>query len=268
MAGVLYVQGVELDVSAADWEPVRLGSVARGFSGQPRSSVRATKRDHHFVGDVAGLSVASAELLRALVEGEGHSWSFDDASGAESTLLLSSRGLLPTSRGSVSDAEGVHGSGAFFEDSTPTVWELGLGADSTIMYWLGDTGDYTNILIRRRAGVVDAVWLDGFYNVTSDPAGLITVDGSGRLVVAGAGYAIDDLVALPYAVPDAWILPLYNWRVAHAWAPLPYVTASGTAFPRGPAQVLGQVGAAKRVPLWSGGTFGLGEVLDFTLQES
>lgn len=272
MAAVLYVQGLELDVSAAEWEPVRLGGVARGFSGQPRSTVRATKRDHHFVGDAQGMPVATAELLRALVEGEGHSWSFDDNSSPEA-LLASSRGLLPSSTGAVSDVPGKYGGAVEFDDGEPaTRWELALDStDCTIMYWVNEGGTWVHYLLLYSGAVSpSAVWRDAV-RTDADPEYLYFESADGTMVadpsVMGT-FQLDDLVVLPYVVPDAWVSAFHTWRSTAQWNPLPYVAAAGAAFPRGTVKVLGQMGTAHRVPLWEGGSFTMGEQLDFTLQES
>jgi hypothetical protein len=267
VVAVLKVQGVELDVSVADWEPVRLGAVARSFSGAPRSSVRTTRRSHHFAGDAAGVPVATAEALRGLVEGYGHSWSFDDTE----ELLTSSRGLAPSETGAVGTGAGKYGTCAQFSaGEAATKWELGLdGGSNTLMYWRKESGVWVHYLVLRATGTSpDGVWRNAVRTDT-DPG--IVYPEDGNLVVdpnVDGDADLDELVALPFPVPEAWVPSLYSWRSTKAWEPLPFVAASGAAFPGGVVRALGQADTAHRVPLRTAGAFGLGELVAFTLEET
>lgn len=270
MTTVLTVQGVELDVSVADWEPVRLGQMARSFSGQARSSVRATKRDHHFHGDAAGMTVVMAEYMRALVEGDGHSWNFEDGTDP-TTLLASSRGLPPYVSGTVDSDVGKYGGGAQFNNGeADTKWAVGYdGSDCTLMYWVNTGSGWEHLLVYPGTGAV----FSGTTQTDVDPGFFGMSDlAPGADLIAYAEtlgtFKADDLVVLPYALPDAWVLPIITFRASSAWAPLPYVMADGAAFPHGAVQCLGQVNTASRVPIRGfGGTLELGEVVDFTMME-
>jgi hypothetical protein len=173
--------------------------------------------------------------------------------------------------GFVDPVVGKYGAGAQFNNGeVDTTWAVGVdGSHCTLMYWVDTGSGWEHILVMPNAGLV---W-SGTTQTDLDP-GFIGVSnlGPGADLVAFAEtmgtFKADDLVVLPYELADEWVIPFITFRSLNAWAPLPYVTAGGAAFqPQEAVRCLGQVGTAQRVPLRAFGTFQLGEVLDFTLQE-
>ncbi len=266
----LSIHGIEIECSSSDWEPVELGELTRSLNGAPRSTKRTRKRDHRFTSDVGGLLLEDAELLRALITGEGHSWAFE--SSVANGGLYSSRKVVPTSAtGSITSgsATGVYGKALFAVSTSYIEWPIALSEGFTLLFWRDDSGGlgaFAHYLLRGTVsgGVADA-WVDG--SPTADPG--IFYTGSGGSLVLDCSIDdewIDDLVALPYAVPDDWVDALYTYHQSNAWSALPYVKASGPGVPSSGLTALGEVYAGRRVPLReSDGTFTTGEVFDFKL---
>jgi hypothetical protein len=262
----LYIHGVGIECSASEWEPVRLGEITRSLNGAPRSSFRVKKRSHRFSTDQGGYELEEAELLRALIEGEGHSWSF------ETSELYSSRRLLPSSvTAAVTSGEeaGKSGFGLFGEMGASVHWALGYTGLWTLLYWRLVSGNWVHYTVRRNSPSSLNVWTND--DLTDDDPGVVGVDSSGTLIFSCAEdeETIDDLVALPYAMPTAWFDNMYAYRQENPWGSLPYVKATGRAFlsERTDAglSVLGQCNAGRRVPLTVAGVHTVGEVFDFSL---
>lgn len=264
MADYLRVNGVPVPCTASEYEPVRLGEVSRSFNGVPRSSVRARKRDYRFTTGL--LPLAEAEMVRALVEGEGHVWSFDDTSDfAGLSMLRSSRGLLPLTTGAVSDVMGKYGAGAVFEATeAPTVWSLGYDWKSvTLMYWAGEGTDWAHYLVRYPYPTT--AWRNG--SSSADPEyAWMNPDGTLEVNATPNGtFPMDELVVLPYAVPDAWVPYLCAFHTAQPFAALPFVHVGGEGMPAGGLTCMGVSGTGRRTGLAVGSRFTTGEMFDFTL---
>ncbi|GEL75213.1 hypothetical protein [Myxococcus virescens] len=101
-----------------------------------------------------------------------------------------------------------------------------------------------------------------------DSAGSLTMSHVGGAAAGfdnptNAGIYVDDVVALPYSAPTAWLAP---WRAAGAaFGPLPYQRAAGTSLPA-PGLVLGDAGAGQVQEWLEGGQLVTGQSFDFTLQ--
>ncbi|HYH97499.1 hypothetical protein [Hyalangium sp.] len=264
----LNLNGIPVECSGSEYQPVRLGEVVRSFNGAPRTTARVRKRDYRFTTDQGGLLLEEAELLRALIEGEGHSWSFETAE------LYSSRKLLPSSVSVTDirsgDVAGKHELGLFAEDGSVVEWPLAYDTAAwTLLFWRKVSSAWVHYVIRRSPSSASLeVWEDAV-QTDADPDILgIDVDGDLYLTCNAGDETIDDLVALPYAVPDEWVPLLLVDRAARAWAPLPYVNASGPGVvPSTGLTCIGESFAARRVPMREeDGTFTAGEVFDFQLK--
>ncbi|WP_426750170.1 hypothetical protein [Myxococcus sp. Y35] len=107
---------------------------------------------------------------------------------------------------------------------------------------LAEVDEAGALTVRHRAGVSG-----GFLNPTNDPV------------------VVSDLVALPYTVPAAWLVP---WRDAGApFGPLPYHRATGTGLHRA-VVVMGDAGQGEALEWWDGPLRVQGEDFTFTLQEA
>jgi hypothetical protein len=262
----LYIHGIAIECSASEWEPVELGEITRSLNGAPRTTKRVKKRDHRFTTDVGGLLLEEAEALRALISGEGHSWSFEDVE------LYSSRTLLPSFTSATDirsgDVAGKHGLGLFAEAGSTVIWPVAFDISAwTLLYWRKNGTSWVHYVVRRTSILLPLdVWQDGV--LTHSGQGILGINGSGNLtfITTDSDETIDDLVALPYAVPDSWVSSLYTYRQNTEWGALPLVKASGPGVPSSGLTALGEVYAGRRVPLReAGGTFSTGEVFDFKL---
>jgi hypothetical protein len=256
----LSVNGIALECSTSAWEPMRLGEVARSLNGAPRSSVRVRKRDYRFTTDTTGTEVEEAQALQSLVEGEGHAWTFESD-------LASSRGLLPLATSgtvTVGLVGGVHSQCLFAQAGAEVTWALGHSGSWTALYFREESGTFAHYVVRNTLGTVE-VWRND--EKTDVDPGVITLPGGNlQLEAAGADETIDDLVFLPYAVPDNWPGPLWEYHMLNEWPALPFVRASGPGVPSGGIAAIGQVGTVQRVHMvQEDGTFGVGEVFDFSL---
>ncbi|HEY0094479.1 MAG TPA: hypothetical protein VGB96_09155 [Archangium sp.] len=261
---LLQLNGVPVECEASDWEAVTLGEVTRSFNGWPRDTGRVRKKDFRFTSGL--LSVSDAEAVRGLVEGAGHLLSFEDAAG----YLYTSRELAPlsTTGASRTTTGARHGAACLSLASGATLswavgvegYEDGLG---TLMAWVREgAGAWKHVVATARSG---AVYQNGVRTAPSGGYAYGQVQGGvlqlGNLGGPALATAWDDVVALPYTVPPAWVPHLYAWHAARPWAPLPYVVASGPRFPTAGLQVKGRAGAARAAALLTT----VGESFDFTL---
>lgn len=78
----------------------------------------------------------------------------------------------------------------------------------------------------------------------------------------------DDVVALPFAIPDAWVPELYAFHNANPWSALPRLRADGDVIRGGPIDVIGRVEETSHVPFFDSGAWTPGgESFAFTLLE-
>lgn len=261
---LLTLHGVPVECEASDWESVTLGEVTRSFNGWPRDTGRVKKKDFRFTSGLYSLEVA--EAVRGLVEGAGHSLSFEDATG----YLYTSRELAPLSAtGAARSTTGAwHGSACLTLAAGATLaWAVGVEGHEdglgTLLAWVREgAGAWKHVVATARSG---AVYTNGVRTAPSGGyahgrvrAGLLEL---GDLGAQGVATTWDDVVALPYTVPAAWVPRLYTWHAVRAWAPLPYVVAQGPRLPAAGLQVLGRAGASRVAPLLTT----VGESFDFTL---
>lgn len=269
----LSLSGIPLNVEQLRYEPTLLGQKTRAFSGFPMSSVRRTLM--MLTGTHGMLKLAEAFAMRSLINGDGHSWTFDSSTA-------SATGLLPTSTtGTVSVVAGsnVYGTGRLqLSPGAVVTWPLtALGDTSTIGMWVRAPALNSNAwthLVHFPEGD-GFVYLNGVLaypeaGALRDVTG-ISLPGEAEALSIGyaAGFAgtmsVDDLVYLPYRVPVEWLLP---WRNAGAaFGPLPYHRATGTGLHK-PIRVLGNAKGGTAMEWFSGGTFVQGESFDFELLEA
>ncbi|HYH96173.1 hypothetical protein [Hyalangium sp.] len=261
----LYIHGIPVECSASEYQPVRLGEVVRSLNGAPRTTARARKRDYRFTTDQGGLLLEDAELLRALIEGEGHSWNFEEQS------LNSSRALLPIASADyeIAPDEGKHGAYGLrvFSLTGFVQWDLTPDAswdwtEWTLMAWLAlsEPANYSHYIITSGG----TCWKDGV--IATAPAELVLAASGILTVGSGDEILVDDLVALPYVVPAEWVPYLEDFCADEEWPGLPLVRATGPGVQAPGLTTVGQAGAARRVPMREeDGNFTTGEVFDFTL---
>ncbi|GEL75551.1 hypothetical protein [Myxococcus virescens] len=150
----LALSGIPVPVSMSSglrYSPVLLGEKVRTFSGYPRSSAR--RKLMAYEGGTGPLSLAASAALRALIDGEGDSWSF-------AGNLLSSRGLWPNAVGTPTALPSFgryEGYALALSDGQSVSWATQLGEDWTVGYWarvLGVDGVQWHHYVQRSDGTV------------------------------------------------------------------------------------------------------------------
>jgi hypothetical protein len=260
----LYLNGIPVECSSSEMELVTAGEVTRSLNGQARSGRRVRKKDFRFTTDAGGLSTEEAERVRALILGDGHAWNFNDGEH-------SSRGLLPSAgtQYEIGIDEGRHKDGLrVFSLGGFIRWDLNADEEWTwdawtLMAWVLEGATWRHYVWTSEGDC----WKDGVSPATPTPA--VGWAGSGLLQVGSVGdadeHVVDDLVALPWALPPECIGYVEAHCAAEEWPALPYVKATGPGVPSTGLTALGQVGTVRRVPMSAGGSFTTGEVFDFSL---
>lgn len=223
----------------------------------------ATKREWRM--STTPLPVSEVDAWIGLIEGAGHTFPFD-------VDLYSARGR-GTSAGTATLITPGAKWGAKFARLTTTntvAWNLGYGAAWTTLFWYASNAGaipWTHAMARSGAvgylnGVTQSSIPDSLGPVFS--GSFILGDGEDILTVADV--AFDDAVALPYVVPDAWVLGMYTQHNASAWSALPRVLAAGD-FSASSVTVRGKVTGSKVIRHSRNGSLTSGHLLDFTLRE-
>jgi hypothetical protein len=273
---LLKLNGVDVEATASEWEPVTLGEMTRSLNGAPRSTAKVRKKNLRYTSSL--LTLPHAQALRGLIEGDGHVLSFEDAS-SPTAYLYTSREVPPLAAAGVSRAA----SGGVRTDSCLVVpggvyatWELGDLSTATYLFWVeaqgpGDAQPYMewNHFIYRSDGTH---WRNGVLNASGPEdtfypeAHLLAEFSEGTLTLGFQGgveglrrYA--EVVVLPYLIPTEWGAGMYAFHAARAWPRLPAVHAVDPRLPPGGLLCQGEVGTSKAMHMRSS----VGEVFDFTL---
>ncbi|EPX56153.1 hypothetical protein D187_007495 [Cystobacter fuscus DSM 2262] len=261
---LLRVNGVPVECTASEWEPVTLGEVARSFNGWPRDTGRVKKMDFRFTSGL--LSLPEAVAMRGLVEGAGHVLTFEDTAG----YLYTSRELAPLSAtGATRSTVGArHGSACLSVAPSSVVgWNVGTqgyeGEGGTFMGWVREgAGPWRHILYAAGGPSLHVdgqrANASGGYPFAQAQDGYLVL---GDMGMQGVATHFDDVVALPYSVPSAWVPHLYAWHSARGWPALPYVVAQGPRFPAQGQLMLGKAGTGRTEALLTT----VGESFDFSL---
>ncbi|WNG49206.1 hypothetical protein F0U60_37630 [Archangium minus] len=257
------LNGVEVECTDSEWEPVWLGEVVRSINGLPRSTQRIqTKRNFRFT--TGPLSAGEADALRALIDGEGHVLTFDDGSSSTSHLYTS-REVAPSfvsagvARSTTVRKKGL--AGLTVPANQLVNWDLGFGVyePGTFIGWVREGAG----LWRHVINTVERLYIDGVPSADEWLFGYIAGGGLllGDIDGQGVATAFDDVVALPFEVPESWVPGLYAFHSAHTWPGPSQVWAEGPRFPPGGLLCVGQAGTAKAGPRLTT----ISERFDFTL---
>ncbi|QRK08081.1 hypothetical protein JQX13_50410 [Archangium violaceum] len=257
------LNGVEVECTDSEWEPVRLGEVVRSINGIPRSTqLISTKRNFRFT--TGPLPEGEAEALRALIDGEGHVLTFEDNSSSTSHLYTS-REVPPSfvgagvARSTAARRKGF--AGLTVPANQLVVWNLGfsLYVAGTFIGWVREgTGLWRHVINTAGRLYIDGVansdeWLFGY--ISGDSLFIGDIDGQ------GVATAYDDVVALPFEVPESWVPGLHYFHSLFAWPGPSQVYAWGPRFPPNGLLCVGQAGTAKAGPRLTS----ISERFDFTL---
>lgn len=266
---LLKLNGIEVQATASEWEPVRMGEVVRSLNGAPRSTAKVRKANIRFTSGL--LTVPEAQALRSLIEGEGEVLSFDDDSSATS-YLYTSREAAPLLASGVSRATDFpwRGNGNLRVASGGLVtWSVASVHELTVLYFgrlvAPDPSGWSHFAWSSAAGR----WVNGVnYPSEGPPAGLLIDEDTpavGFQCPPGIStYDVDDAVILPFSASAAWITAFHAFHTgpeSRAWPALPYVLAEGPRFPVTGQLCLGEVASSPARLLRDS----VAEVLDFTL---
>jgi hypothetical protein len=269
----LSLSGIPLLTSSLRYQPTHQGTKGRTFSGFPYSSVRRTLMT--WAGSTPPTALAESWAARQLINGAGHSWHFE-------TGTVSSLGLMPsatTGTVTVSLGGAKFGNGKLSITNGDITWPLTAEQGCTYGAWMKapsiDLGaQWRHVVVRLLSSGDQRVYVDGtlVYNQVgdyeSDTAVYLPGDGAAFRIGYASGpdtLLVDDLVFLPFMVPESWLVP---WRDAGApFGPLPYHRCTGTGLHRSPVTVLGDARDGEAVEFFNGGTHVQGETFDFELRE-
>ncbi len=259
---------MNIDAKSGERRWTEVGDKGRAFDGSFRRTLQKLKRSWPM--SSAPLIAADADALAGLVQGLGHSWSFD-------VDLYSSKGLAKKSQSGTVTAGVSTGTLKFgnklqIAAGGQVTWGVGLTGEYTLTVWRLEGGAFQHYVIRKK-GIANPTinkWKNG---ISDDGAatGWLTVNGSGDVVLGDLTNAddFDDLVALPFATPNSWVSSLYS--STRAFPKLPKLEAAGTALssPETPVTVFGVVERESPEPFPSGGTWQQGgRRVDFVLEEA
>ncbi|TQF10696.1 hypothetical protein FJV41_38100 [Myxococcus llanfairpwllgwyngyllgogerychwyrndrobwllllantysiliogogogochensis] len=249
----LVLNGIQVPVAEGRRRQVNIGTDSRAFSGAYRLGRRAVRQEWEF--KTLPLPPDEVLALRGLIAGDGHTVAFEGDA-------FTSRGLDQASVAGALFQGARFGGGMNLSVGASSSWAMQLGAHWTALHhvYSGAAGAWLQVINRsdgRR-------WTQG---VPSENAGGLSV-ASGSLAVTGATNAVsfDDVVGLPFLVPDAWVPHLVAWHTGRAWSALPFLTASG-GFTATETKVLGEVRDGEFVEFSHNGARVVGERLEFTLRE-
>ncbi len=179
-----------------------VGDQARAFDGSWLETRTAEKRVWEFQTPI--LAQAEGEAWKRLLEGQGHNWTFDV------DRFSDGKGLGPSVGPAVGTITGggVFGSFMRLAATDQIIWPTGFGDpatnDYTILLYEDATGVQDRWAIKNIQGVVTK-----FLNGVSTGAAsvFVSVDSSGDITIGdGVGaFDIDDLVFVPFAMPDLWL---------------------------------------------------------------
>jgi hypothetical protein len=184
----------------------------------------------HFAnGGIVGLvgeAGRDAIALPGLLEGLGHTWSFDDSTD----YRFSSKGaptlvVLGTVTYGTSAPSPKYGAGRIGVSGGSVSWALGYTNHWTMMAWKW-SGSVWNHYIVRDDG---AKWVDGVFTPGASTTFFVVGSGNFALVNGGAATYFDDLVVLPYRVSGDMAVAFGT--STEAFGLLPKLKLSGAIIP-------------------------------------
>jgi hypothetical protein len=220
----LSANGIELPVAPDSFEErVReVGFTGPAYSGALRKTRRAVKRDCTF--ETPPMLASDALAWDMLLRGMGEAWSFD-------SHLYGSKGTGPSSNTATQSAgTAKHGAGCLrFSGAQaiaiPVALDPSLEAYS-VMYWrrTDAAGTYVHYIHNHNTGA-ESAWVNGVFGMGPE----IFTPTASSVAIEDSDSRLDDLVILPFSVPEGWVLPLYAEASARAFFSLPRLRISGDA---------------------------------------
>jgi hypothetical protein len=253
MAKILRVSGIAVPVlvGGASHRPNSIGEVERAEDGTILISRRIIKETYKI--QVVHQSPADGIAWKKLFTGEGQKWDFD-------TSVYGSKGLGPSAAtASVqSGAAAKFGTGCCRQTATTgTISYAALpagGTKWTVMFWRSVGGAAFDHYVVTSSG---HKWLNG---VRADGTSttfltVTTATGTVKLDAAGSTTDLDDLVILPFEVPDLWPPDIFAYGAA--FSKLAKLDVDGDLIDAnvGTKSVAGEVTGVSVVPGTLNGTF-------------
>lgn len=232
--GYLTINGIDIPIAqrgrrVKTWDII--GDRARSVLGTLREARTAEKAAWRFRTDRLTQEVGDA--LQGLLLGQGHHFSYDTDAYSDYKGLPGTATDTPTPGAS---AHTKFGNYLQLDATDKLTYATELTGNYTVLFWLWDGVSAWDLFAFNDAG---SKWKNG---VTHAPAIVaVTVDGSGNLVVGDAAnaYDIDDVVAVPYRMPDSWIENDLAAPAA-AFSDLPKLNVSGDILGSSTVSVFGR----------------------------
>jgi hypothetical protein len=201
------------------------GSEDVAYDGTWLRTVRARKRVSGNM-ETPPMARLDAIALQGLLEGLGHTWSFDDSTD----YRFSSKGaptlvVLGTVTYGTSAPSPKYGAGRIGVSGGSVSWALGYTNHWTMMAWKW-SGSVWNHYIVRDDG---AKWVDGVFTPGASTTFFVVGSGNFALVNGGAATYFDDLVVLPYRVSGDMAVAFGT--STEAFGLLPKLKLSGAIIP-------------------------------------
>lgn len=238
MGNALTVNSIPVPVATFTRQPdIEGGGRSRSLSFQARQAVRAVKAK--WAGTTTIQDHRTTIALRGLLRGDGHVISFEDND------LYTSRAMWPVlpTTGLV---WGQHRWGTYglrVPQTSNVQWAFGYTREWTIACYKAnaDLGGWHHYVLTSSG----ELWVDGFPLIT-DTSWMTVVGGNLKFTApAGANdMAIDDVLCVPYLVPETWPAALY--ARAAALPALPFLEVAGDLMPSTmPFTCSGEAGAGE-----------------------
>jgi hypothetical protein len=242
------VEGSSLDFAGTGGEEAR--SPAGSLMGGPVS----LKREWSLT--TTPVPASEVDAWVGLIEGRGHSWPFNlDFYSARGRGLSAGSPTLVTVGEKWGDGHLRVGAGAFVS------WTVQSTSAWTTLHWRYESGAWKHYVCRSDS----ARWVNGVRNDASS-GGIDIFEGVLSITGASGLTDYDDVVALPYAVPDSWPPLLYAQHNTAAWSELPRVAAAGS-FCSSELSVRGKVTDSRVMRCAPAGALTTAYALSFTLHE-
>lgn len=272
------INGVTLPVKAESWQrtPNYVGGTAeRAANGQPVSTRGLELDTHSFT--TTPLTIANAEKFRLLLSGYGLCWNFTSTTA----YRVSSTGCTPATAGSVSQITSgapFAGNGLRIASGSNFCFQPKhrVGCKRSTGYLISTDG-FTLICWRKwttAEGAPSTAWYHTIIKgttsfsrgVSANPSGVKQyrngVQGSYNLgycfsattlaspFVGPHGYLntnaasdvdIDDLVFLPFEIPDDWVAGIYAMHSVRAWPSMPLIDVDGDCVNNSAIKCFGEI---------------------------
>lgn len=240
----LTINGISIPVVESSRQPVTLGGEERAESGKVRNFDRATFYEYRY--KTGPLTQSDSALVQALIRGDGQVLNFE-SEFTTTSFLWTTRGRVPSPAPVINvDCQRFAGKWGTFGlrvlDGKTVTWPIGIGSNWTVVHWVNaGAAGWTHVInTSEGAWFVNGAPAAGGWE---DTGGFVTMSIlSGALIAYAEGVtSIDDVVALPYALPSSQAADVYAFHSARAWPSLPYVLAEGERIPTGGMKMKGTV---------------------------